>query len=107
MGIDNSRSLAGFRGANKQTVLSPYRNGTNGSFNLVIIDRQIWILQPAAQMLLPCEGVVYRILQLVAWRILGVLVTFDQRFEKFFCDGADSIAILLQQSPLSAIITTL
>ena len=39
-------------------------------------------------MLLSCEGVVYRILQLVAWRILGVLVTFDQRFEKFFCDGA-------------------
>ena len=105
-GIDNSRSLAGFRGANKQTVLSPYRNGAHGSFNLVIIDRQIWILQPAAQMLLFCEGVVYRILQLDAWRILGILVTLDLRFEKFFCDGADSIAILFQQSPLRAIITT-
>ena len=62
---------------------------------LLTIGRQIGILQLPAQLRLPSESIVYRILQLVSWRILGVLTAFDELLEEFFYDGTGLLLTFL------------
>ena len=82
--IEDSGSFSGIRRTDEQTVLAANRYRADGSLHLVVVNGDTGITQPAAELLLPFQGIVYGILQLVARRILCIESSFGKFLEEVF-----------------------